>query len=68
MIQESSTDGLLVAIPMVLLLIAGFLRLDELFVGRKKSSRLRRRMPGLDERGLPVCLDPDGRQFSGRRR
>ena len=62
MILESNTDAFLVAIPMVALLVAGFFRLDELFV-RNGRSQGKRRMPGLDERGLPICLDPDGRQF-----
>jgi hypothetical protein len=62
MILESNADAFLVAIPMVALLVAGFFRLDELFA-RNGRSRCRRRTAGLDERGMPVCLDPDGRQF-----
>ena len=61
MVQLSNTDSLLVAIPMVGLLFAGFFRLDELFgKSRKKPVKTRRPMVGLDENGRPICLDPDG--------
>jgi hypothetical protein len=60
MIQLSNSDSLLVAIPMVGLLFAGFFRLDELFGKSKKPTKTRRPMVGLDENGRPICLDPDG--------
>lgn len=59
--QLSTTDSLLVAIPMVGLLFAGFFRLDELFGKSKKPVKTRRPMVGLDENGRPICVDPDGR-------
>ena len=61
MAQLSTTDSLLVAIPMVGLLFAGFFRLDELFgKSKKKPVKTRRPMVGLDENGRPMCVDPDG--------
>ena len=60
MAQLSTTDSLLVAIPMVGLLFAGFFRLDELFGKSKKPAKTRRPMVGLDENGRPMCVDPDG--------
>jgi len=68
MMQLSNTDSLLVAIPMVGLLFAGFFRLDELFgkSKKKKSVKARRPMVGLDENGRPICLDPDGNVVHGK--
>jgi len=60
MAQLSTSDSLLVAIPMVGLLFAGFFRLDELFGKSKKPVKTRRPMVGLDENGRPMCVDPDG--------
>ena len=57
---QSNTDAMLVAIPMVGVLFAGFFKLDELFGRPKKPVENRRQMSGLDENGLPVCADPDG--------
>jgi hypothetical protein len=56
----SNTDSLLVAIPMVGILFAGFFRLDELFGKSKKPVKTRRPMVGCDENGRPICADPDG--------
>jgi hypothetical protein len=64
MILESNTDALLVAIPMVVLLVVSFFRIDELFVKGKRAPDRRRKMAGLDANGRPACLDPDGREFS----
>jgi hypothetical protein len=67
-ILESNTDALLVAIPMVGLLFAGFFRLDELFGKPKKQAEPRRQIAGLDAKGRPVCIDPDGRPVQARRK
>jgi hypothetical protein len=65
---QSNSDALLIAIPMVGLLFAGFFRLDELFGKPKKQpSESRRRMSGWDKDGQPVCADPDGRMPGSRR-
>jgi len=67
-ILESNTDALLVAIPMVGLLFAGFFRLDELFGKSKKQATPRRQIAGLDAKGRPICIDPDGKSYrSGRK-
>jgi hypothetical protein len=66
MVQLSNTDSLLVAVPMVGLLFAGFFRLDELFGKSKKPKKTRRPAVGLDEDGRPMCVDPDG-QVSPRK-
>ena len=65
-ILESNTDALLVAIPMVGLLFAGFFRLDELFGKSKKTSAPRRQVAGLDANGQPACIDPDGQVVRAR--
>jgi hypothetical protein len=67
---HSNTDALLVAIPMIGMLFAGFFRLDELLGKPKKMKSVehRRQMSGWDERGRPLCADPDGRKASPRRR
>ena len=60
-ILQSNTDALLVAIPMVGLLFAGFFRLDELFGKSKKPVENRRSMTGWDKSGRPLLTDPDGK-------
>ncbi len=60
MIQLSTADSLLVAIPMLAILFAGFFRLDELFGKSTKRVKARRPAVGLDERGRPILADPDG--------
>jgi hypothetical protein len=67
-LQLSNTDSLLVAIPMVGLLFAGFFRLDELLGKSKKQAKTRRAIVGLDEKGRPMCVDPDGRIVERRSR
>jgi hypothetical protein len=65
---QSNTDALLVGIPMVGLLFAGFFRLDEVFGKPKKPATNRRQMSGWDKNGRPVCADPDGRMPDPERR
>ena len=57
----SNADALLVAIPMVGMLFAGYFRLDELLGKPKKTQENRRQMSGWDKNGRPICADPDGR-------
>jgi hypothetical protein len=64
----SNTDSLLVALPMVGVLFAGFFRLDELFGKPKKQLESRRRMTGWDKEGQQVCADPDGTMPEIRRK
>jgi hypothetical protein len=65
-ILESNADALLVALPMVGILFAGFFRLDELFGKPKKSQPPRRQSTGLDKSGHQICLDPDGKPFPAK--
>ena len=60
-VLQSNTDAVLVAIPMIGMLVAGFFRLDELVGKPKKSAEHRRSMSGWDEQGRPICADPDGK-------
>jgi len=46
---------------MIGLLCVGFFRLDELFGKSKKPTVRRRQMSGWDNKGRPVCVDPDGK-------
>jgi hypothetical protein len=57
----SGRDGLLVAIPFVLILLVSILRLDYLFATPKGSVNRRQQVCGMDESGEPILLDPDGR-------
>ena len=56
----SNRDALLVAVPMVGIMIAGHFRLDELFGKSQKPPEPRRKIAGTDDKGFPLCMDPDG--------
>jgi hypothetical protein len=60
---ESNADALLLAIPMVVILLAGLFRLDELVALPPKKPGRDRRLSGLDEGGRPIFRDPDGKRF-----
>jgi len=63
-IMSSGRDTLLVAIPLLVLLMMGVLRLDELiFASPKGAMRRHRAMCGVDEDGRPILTDPDGREW-----
>jgi hypothetical protein len=65
---QSNTDAILMAIPMLGLLFAGFFRLDELVGKPQKKSGPRRQIAGLDKRGRQICIDPDGNiEFDARK-
>ena len=60
---SSNMTAMLVALPLLAVMAAGFFRLDE-YVGRPQKKQ--RRIPlsgGLDERGIPVGIEPDGTPF-----
>jgi hypothetical protein len=60
---QSTSDALLVGIPMVFLLTMVFFRLDEAFA-RRASMVVRRPLAGgTDANGMPICVDPDGKPF-----
>ena len=56
-------DTILVAVPFIGLLIAGFFRLDEFFTAPKERPRYQRHACGVDEDGRPILCDPDGRRW-----
>jgi hypothetical protein len=67
-VLQSTADSLIVAIPMVGLLFAGFFRLDELVGKPKKAMVAHHRLSSWDKDGRAVCVDPDGRiAGSGKR-
>jgi hypothetical protein len=66
---QSNSDALLVAVPMVLILFAGFFRLDELWITpRKRKLQQGRRLTDWDENGVPICTDPEGAALTIARR
>ena len=61
---HSNLDSLLVAIPFLVILLIGYFRLDELFASPKHRVRARRSPCGIDEDGVPILCDPDGRGWA----
>ena len=61
----SNMTAMMVAVPLLAVMAAGFFRLDEFFgKPRRRAARKYRRIPlagGIDERGMPIGIDPDGR-------
>jgi hypothetical protein len=67
--HAETLNSLLVAIPLLLVLVAGVLRVDEhMFTPepRKKLIHGRRRFAVSEESGEVVLTDPDGRPFGVR--
>ena len=61
----SQWDTLLFAVPFLSLLVFGFFRLDEVFVALKRPQGFARRAPsGVDEDGVQILSDPDGRLWA----
>uniref|UniRef100_E6PYD9 Uncharacterized protein n=1 Tax=mine drainage metagenome TaxID=410659 RepID=E6PYD9_9ZZZZ len=60
---KSNLDAILVAVPMLLVMAAGFFKLDEIFGKPKKPARRTPLAGGLDEFGIPIARDPDGTPF-----
>jgi hypothetical protein len=58
---NSMRDTLLVAIPFIAVLALGVFRLDAIFFSSKSAPKQGRTGCGMDERGEPVLVDPDGR-------
>jgi hypothetical protein len=63
----SNADALLVAVPMIILLVVGHFRLDELFGKPRKVAPRRRELASVQEDGA-VNLDPDGTATGAHRR
>jgi hypothetical protein len=68
---QSGWESTLVAIPFVLILLAGIFRLDVLFAAPKRKGAkvpaLNRPACGVDENGRMVMADPDGRPWRAGR-
>jgi hypothetical protein len=60
---HSVADNLLVGVPMVLVLMAVFFRLDEVFTRRPNVQVHRPLAGGVDRNGMPICTDPEGKPF-----
>lgn len=65
MVSQSNAGMILVAIPMIVVLFAGFFRLDELISRPEKATVRRRRFSHWDEDGSTVTVEPDGRANRG---
>jgi hypothetical protein len=69
LVLQSNRDALLIAVPMIGLLFAGFFRLDERLGKPGKTKENRRQKTGWDKNGRPLCADPDGQTHdSGHRK
>jgi hypothetical protein len=64
-ILSSGRDMLLIAIPFVIVLVAGIFRLDQIIAAPKRKASQRRQLSGMNEDGKPIMSDPDGR-LSGK--
>jgi len=63
---NSGWDTLLVAIPLLGLLLAGNLHLDEIVAAPKRRRPRRSPVCGTDETGRLILSDPDGRPWPSR--
>jgi hypothetical protein len=64
-ILTSSRDIFLVGVPFIAILMACFLRLDEIITASKpgEAKRSRRPISGVDDNGEQILCDPDGRPW-----
>jgi hypothetical protein len=60
---NSGWDTFLVAIPLLGLLLAGNLHLDEIVASPKRQGTKTKRFCGNDEDGQTIFSDPDGRRW-----
>jgi hypothetical protein len=58
---STGRDAYLIGVPLIVLLLAGLFRLDELVSRPKRTLKRRRPSYQMDEDGVPVMSDPDGR-------
>lgn len=67
----SMKDTLLVGVPFIAILALAIFRVDALFASSKGSTTIdnkRRQACGMDEKGEPILVDPDGRLSNFRRK
>ena len=60
----TGSDAYLIGIPLIIVLHIALFRVDELISKPKKSLKRRRPSYQMNENGVPVMSDPDGRQSS----
>jgi len=65
---QSNADAFLLAVPLVVFLFVALFRLDELVCKPRKTLRQGRRLTDWDERGAPICTDPERTVHSIARR
>ena len=64
---HTNWDTLLVAIPFLIVLAVGFFHLDEVLATPKsRLAQQRRPVRGIDENGMQILCDPDGRRWKPR--
>lgn len=59
-ILQSGRDTLFIAVPFLLLMMAGLFRLDEVVAASDRPHRDHHAISGLDEDGEQMMSDPDG--------
>lgn len=60
----SNWDSLVFGVPFLAFLVFGFFRLDEVFARHHKPAGRSNRAPsGVDEDGMQILCDPDGRPW-----
>jgi hypothetical protein len=67
-ILKSGRDALLFGIPLIILLLIGIFRLDELFITRRKRNPRSRPPRGVDREGRQIFSDPDGQAQHRRKK
>lgn len=67
MVINSGWETALVAVPFLVMLVAGVFRLDEVLVTPKTNAKRQRPIVGTDKDGEPMLCDPDGRPSYGPR-
>jgi hypothetical protein len=60
-VQTTGRDAYLIGVPLIVLLLVGLFRLDELVSRPKKTLKRPRLSCQIDQDGEPVLSDPDGR-------
>ena len=67
-VLKSGWETLLVALPFLGVLLAGFFRIDQVIATPRRAKAVRRPACGIDQSGRALMTDPDGRPWRGSRR
>jgi hypothetical protein len=62
-VVNSGWDAMLIAIPFLGIMFAGFFRLDEVIAAPKRRLKTRHLSGGLGQDGQPALFDPDGQPW-----